>query len=150
MLPPAILLVDDDQDYLEIATRALRQERLEVEVHVARAGAEALSILGIAGAPAPTAPLNLVAAFVDLDMPGLDGWEVLRRVRADERLRRLPVVIVSSSSRPEDIRRSYDLGANSYVVKQYDPAGPGRHVARAMRYWLELNAVSPRGSRRPA
>ena len=149
MLPPAILLVDDDEDYLEIATRALRKDHLEAEVHVARAGAEALRILGLQGAPAAPPP-NLVAAFVDLNMPGLDGWEVLRRVRADARLCRLPVVILSSSSRPEDIRRSYDLGANSYVVKQYDPTGPGRHLARAMRYWLELNCVGHRTSRRPS
>ena len=118
MSPPAILLVDDDPDYLEIARRALRLERLDVEVLAARTGADALRILGLDGRDSGSAPPNLVVAFVDLDMPDLDGWDVLRRVRADERLRRLPVVIVSSSPRPEDVRRSYDLGANSYVVKR--------------------------------
>ena len=143
MSPPAILLVDDDPDYLEIARRALRLERLDVEVLAARDGADALRILGLAGSGNGATPANLVVAFLDLDMPGLDGWDVLRRVRADARLRLLPVVIVSSSPRIEDVRRSYDLGANSYVVKCYDPAGPGRYLARAARYWLELNCAGP-------
>ena len=147
---PAILLVDDDPDYLEIARRALRLERLDVEVLAARDGTDALRILGLAGPANGVTPPNLVVAFVDLDMPGLDGWDVLRRVRADDRLRRLPVVIVSSSPRSEDVRRSYDLGANSYVVKRYDPAGPGRYLARAARYWLELNCVGSGPIRRTA
>ncbi len=148
MLPPTILLVDDDEDYLEIATRALRKDRLDAEVHIARTGSDALRILGLDGGAEP-APLNLVAAFVDLNMPGLDGWELLRRVRSDERLHGLPVVIISSSARPEDVRRSYELGANSYVVKRYDPSGPGRHLVRAVRYWLELNLAGPQAVRRP-
>ena len=83
-------------------------------------------------------------------MPGVGGWELLRRIRADEQLRRVPVVILSSSSRVEDVRRSYDLGANSYVVKSYDPAGPGCYLARAARYWLELNCAGPWHAWRPA
>ncbi len=148
MLHPAILLVDDDEDYLEIATRALVKEHLDADVHVARTSAEALRFLGLDGDPAGEAPPNLVAAFVDLNMPGLDGWEVLRRVRADDRLHGLPVVIISSSARAEDVRRSYDLGANSYVVKRYEASAPGRHLARAVRYWLALNHVGPQVARR--
>ncbi len=150
MLPPAILIVDDDEDYLEIASRAIRRERLDAEVHVARTGADALRILGLEARPADGASPRVVAAFVDLNMPGVDGWEVLRRVRADERLRRLPVVMISSSARHEDIRRSYDLGANSYVVKQYGDPEPGRYLARAVRYWTELNSAAPWTWRRPA
>ena len=146
MLPPTILLVDDDEDYLEIAGRALRRDHLEAEVHVAHTGADALRLLGLDGDAAEVAPPRLAAAFVDLNMPGVDGWELLRRIRADERLRRLPVVILSSSSRAEDVRRSYDLGANSYVVKQFDSMRPGSDVARAARYWTEVNCCGPRPS----
>ena len=150
MPPPAILLVDDDEDYLEIAGRALRQAHLEAEVLVARTGAEALRLLGLDGALASVAPPRLAAAFVDLNMPDVDGWELLRRIRADGRLRRLPVVILSSSARAEDVRRSYDLGANSYVVKQFDLAQPGSDVARAARYWTEINWSGWQPSRSPA
>ena len=134
-----ILLVDDDQDFLDIAARAIQHERLPAEVRVARSGPEALEKLGIAREAPSAAPQEYAALFLDLSLPGVDGWAVLQRVRADDRLRRIPVIVVSSSSRPEDVRRSYDLGANSYVVKRYDTMGPGRYLAIAMRYWLELN-----------
>ncbi len=150
MLPPAILIVDDDEDYLEIAGRAIRRERLDTEVHMARTGADALRLLGLDGRQAELSPPHLVAVFVDLNMPVVDGWDVLRRVRADERVKRLPVVMISSSSRVEDIRRSYDFGANSYVVKRYGGAEPGRDLARAVRYWTELNCVNPMTWRRSA
>lgn len=138
MTRQTILIVDDDEDYVHIAERAVRREQLAVEVQIARSGPEALARLGIdpyaeRGADAPA------AVFLDLNLPGLDGLEVLRRVRADARLARLPVVIISSSGRPRDVSRSYDLGANSYVMKQFDPGGPGRYIVNAMRYWVELN-----------
>jgi two-component system response regulator len=148
-----ILLVDDDEDYLDIAQRAIEREHLGADVNVARSGPEALEKLGLGpgrAASQATAPTNeLAALFVDLNLPGVDGWEVLRRVRADARLHRLPVVVVSSSSRPEDVTRSYDLGANSYVVKQFDASGPGRYLARAMRYWLDLNRAAGPAPRMP-
>jgi CheY-like chemotaxis protein len=74
-------------------------------------------------------------------MPRVDGWEVLRRMRASPRTARLPVVVVSSSDRPEDIQRCYALGANSYLLKRFDPRGPGTYLAEAARYWIEMNQV---------
>jgi CheY-like chemotaxis protein len=142
MTRPTILLVDDDADYLEIATRAVEKERLPAHLRVVRTGEDALRALGLAGSDATRPPPTLVAAFVDLNMPGVDGWEILRRVRSDARLRQLPVVIVSSSAHRDDVRRSYEMGANSYFVKGYDPTGPGRDLARAMRYWIESNRVA--------
>lgn len=142
MTKPVILLVDDDDDFLHIADRAIRREQVRARVHVVRNGDEALRFLGLAnGGEGGGPPANLVAVFLDLDMPVVSGWDVLDRVRGDARTRELPVVIVSSSARREDVRRSYDLGANSYVVKRIDPAGPGRYLARAIRYWSELNRV---------
>jgi two-component system response regulator len=73
----------------------------------------------------------------------VDGWEVLTRMRASPRTARVPVVIVSGSDRPEDIRRSYALGANSYLLKRFDPRGPGTYLAEAARYWIEMNQVTP-------
>lgn len=134
-----ILLVDDDDDYLAIVKRAIQNEHLAADVIVARSGTEALERLGLLSGRAASPDKEFAVLFVDLNLPGVDGSEVLRRVRADERLRRLPVVIVSSSSRAEDVTRCYDLGANSYVVKRFDSSGPGRYVARAMNYWLDLN-----------
>jgi two-component system response regulator len=135
----AILLVDDDEDFLDIAKRAIEHEQLGATVSVARSGFEALNKLGLTSGETAGPAKEFAALFVDLNLPGVDGWEVLRRVRADTQLHRLPVVVVSSSAQAGDVGRSYDLGANSYVVKQYDPSGPGRYLARAMRYWLELN-----------
>ncbi len=138
MIPHSILIVDDDKDFVQIAERAVRLEHLDVEVQVARDGKEALARLGI-GEEESVERSTPAAVFLDLNLPGIEGLEVLRRVRADERLSCLPVVIVSSSARGRDISRSYALGANSYVVKRFDSTGPGRYIARAMRYWLELN-----------
>ena len=148
MTRPTILLVDDDEDYVNIAERAIQREKLSVNIEIARSGTEALEKLGI-DADGAVEAVPLAAVFLDLNLPGIDGLEVLRRVRASARLSRLPVVIVSSSARARDVMRCYDLGANSYVVKQFDPAGPGRYIAHAMRYWLELNhPPDPRTSTR--
>jgi CheY-like chemotaxis protein len=138
---PVVLLVDDDEDYLLIAGRAIEREEVRADIRVLKSGQEVLAYLGLDGSETDARPPNLVAAFVDLNLPGVNGWELLRRIRADERLRELPVIVVSSSARASDVRRSYDLGANSYVVKRYDPSGPGRYLARAIRYWTELNCV---------
>ena len=143
MKDPLVLLVDDDEDFLHIARRAIRREQFPVDVRTMGSGAEALRFLGLAanghGTPPPP---NLVVAFVDLDMPFVTGWEVLRWVRQNVETHDLPVVMVSSSARTLDVRHSYDLGANSYLVKQFDPTEPGHFLARAIRYWCELNRVA--------
>lgn len=150
-MEPLVLLVDDDEDFLHIARRALRRDPVNAEVRLLPGGAEALRALGLAGDGGPSEPPgNLVALFLDLDMPRVSGWEILGRVREDARTRDLPVVVVSSSAHVDDVRRSYELGANSYVVKQYDPVGPGRYLTRAIRYWVELNRVCGRAPGGPA
>ena len=143
-----ILLVDDDPDYVDIVERAVEHEQLQANVTVARSGPEALEKLGLTKSKTDGARPEYAAWFVDLNLPGLDGWEVLRRVRADVELRQLPVIVVSSSARITDVNRSYDLGANSYVVKRYDPRGPGRYLAQAMQYWLDLNRAASLAARK--
>jgi len=135
---PIILLVDDDEGHLMVAQRAITRAQLDVDVHVAHTGREALHELGLenGGLSAETMP---VLVMLDLSMPGVSGWDVLRRLRQDVRGKQIPVVVVSSSGRPEDVKRSYELGANSYLVKRYETVRPGGYVADAARYWLELN-----------
>ncbi len=135
---PMILLVDDDDGHLMIAQRAIRRSALDVEVHVAHTGQEALQELGLADEPANGHPLlQPVLVMLDLSMPGVSGWDVLRRIRT--RHRNVPVVVVSSSGRPDEVRRSYEMGANSYLVKRYEADRPGGYLADAARYWVELN-----------
>ena len=141
-LLPSILLVDDDDDYLFVALRAIERTRLRAEVRVARSGTEALALLGLEPeVTAPPAPARIVVVMLDLRMPGADGLEVLRRMHESDRTRTIPVVVVSSSDRPDDVRQSYDLGANSYVVKRFLVGPPGAYVAETARYWVEMNEL---------
>jgi len=137
---PGILLVDDDEDYLFVARRAIERAKLNADVRVTRDGDEALRVLGLLpGGVEPARPHTVVVVMLDLRMPGLGGLDVLRQIRANERTRELPVVVVSTSSKPDEVARSYELGANSFVVKQMDQDSPGAYVAEAARYWVELN-----------
>lgn len=132
-----IVLVEDDGNDLAVALRAFRRGRLEERVQVLRDGAAALEYLRDVAHDPGVAPPKVV--FLDLKMPKVDGLSVLRELRSDERTRRIPVVVVSSSDRDSDVREAYRLGANSYLVKRFDPARPGEYLVDAARYWLELN-----------
>ena len=112
MTDKTILLVEDDPNDLLLTQRALADIRVANRVEVARDGAEALDRLLGSGKWRDNA-LNPVVVLLDLGLPKIAGLEVLRRLRADERTRRLPVVVLTSSSEECDLVRSYDLGANS-------------------------------------
>lgn len=140
---PAILLVEDDRDEVAVALRALERSGVDAAISVARDGFEALEVLGLESDRVPAALPRVV--FLDLKMSRVDGWEVLRRMRADPRTSDVPVVVISSSDRRADIERSYALGANSFLVKRFDRAKPGSYVADAARYWLELNCTPQEG-----
>jgi two-component system response regulator len=137
---PVLLLIEDDVDHVDVITRALRKAGVAAEVRVVRDGQEAIDTLGLDGPSRDSGALPRVV-FLDLKMPRVDGWEVLRRLRSSPRTARLPVVVVSGSDRREDIERSYALGANSYLLKRFDPRGPGTYLAEAARYWIEMNRV---------
>jgi len=135
---PLLLLVDDNSDDVSIALRAIGRAGLPVEVQTRRNGREALEALHLYDG-ADGEPLRPRVIFLDLRMPQVDGFEVLRRLRRAAPTRDIPVVVISSSQRPEDVRRSYELGANSYLVKRIDPREPGAWLAEAARYWIQLN-----------
>ena len=134
-----ILLVEDDPNDELLARRALRKVGARVEVVVARDGAEALEYLFATGAYAERPPDLPRLVLLDLKIPKVDGIEVLRRLRAEDRTRTLPVVILTSSSEPRDITSGYASGANSYVRKPVDAIEFGEAVSRVVAYWLQLN-----------
>jgi len=136
---PRVVLVDDDENYLLVAQRALRRAGVPAAIETARDGAELFHHLGLNGDDDRPTLDNLAVILLDLNMPVLDGWEVLRRLRADRRTHRVPIVIISTSDRPQDVQKSYELGANSFVVKRFESKDPGGYLAETARYWVELN-----------
>jgi CheY-like chemotaxis protein len=141
-----IVLVDDDRDDIEVALRAARREQLPVVITVFHDGREVLDALGVDGngnGGGMPPRLRPHAIFLDLRMPRIDGWEVLRRIRASPHTRDIPVIVQSWTTRPEDIERCYALGANSFVAKCLTPGNPGYYFADAVRYWVELNRTAP-------
>ena len=142
-----ILLVEDNPDDEALTRRALAKNNIQNEVRVARDGAEALEILLGTGAHAGH-PLAPEVVLLDLKLPKVDGLEVLRRIRADERTRLLPVVILTSSREERDMVSGYGLGANSYIRKPVDFGQFVVAVRQLGLYWLVLNGPPP--PRRPA
>lgn len=139
-----ILLVEDNPDDQALTLRALRKNNIKNEVIVARDGVEALDFLFGTGTYAGR-DLSLMpqVTLLDLKLPKVDGLEVLRRVRADERTRLLPVVILTSSNEDRDRIDGYSLGANSYVRKPVDFAEFIEAVKSLGLYWLILNQGPP-------
>jgi two-component system response regulator len=143
-----ILLVEDDPDDEALTLRALRKNNIANEVVVARDGAEALDYLFAAGAHAgrdTSAGPQIV--LLDLKLPKVNGLEVLRRLRADERTRLLPVVILTSSKEDQDIINGYSLGANSYICKPVEFEQFREATRQLGLYWLVLNIPPPDAKR---
>jgi two-component system, response regulator len=132
-----ILLIEDNQDDEELTIRALRKNQIQNEITVARDGAEAVSLLFSDGAQRPHIVL------LDLNLPKLNGFEVLKRIRADERTALLPVVVFTSSKEDEDIVDSYALGANGYVRKPVEFQQFMETIKALGIYWLALNEPPP-------
>jgi len=139
-----ILLVEDNPRDEALTLRALKKSNIVNDVVVARDGVEALDYLFGTGAHAGRDTSDMPQlVLLDLKLPKVDGLQVLRRMRGDERTRRLPVVVFTSSSEEEDLINSYNLGANSYVRKPVD----FEHFLEAAKqlglYWLVLNLIAP-------
>jgi CheY-like chemotaxis protein len=140
MSEPFILLVEDSASDEALALRALRGASAPHCVLVVRDGAEALDFLfgrGSHARRAPSEPPKVV--LLDLNLPKIGGLEVLREIRADERFRNLPVVILTSSQEESDVLRGYNLGANSYIVKPLDFTQYTSAIRELGLYWLRLN-----------
>ena len=135
-----ILLVEDNPHDEELTLRALRKRNLADEIVVVRDGAEALDYLAATGGHAGRDPDDRPdVVLLDLKLPKVDGLEVLGRLRADERTRLLPVVVLTSSDEQCDVTESYREGANSYVRKPVEFERFSEAVATVGLYWLLLN-----------
>ncbi len=144
--PVDILYAEDSATDAEVTLRALRKVNLGNNLIWVKDGQEALDVLhgrgGYAGQPLAAPRL----ALLDLKMPKVDGLEVLKEIRATESLRRLPVVMLTSSAEEADLVRSYQLGVNSYIVKPVDFTRLSDEVARLGYYWVLMNRQPGMGS----
>ncbi len=139
-----ILLIEDNPDDQALTLRALKKNNIGNRIVIRQDGAEALDFLFCQGADAGRDPHDKPQVILlDLKLPKIDGLEVLRRVRADERTRLLPVVILTSSNEEQDMIRGYGYGANSYVRKPIDFNEFVEAVHQLGLYWLLLNEPPP-------
>lgn len=137
----SILLVEDNPDDVLLTLRAFKRALVANPIQVVNDGEEALAyLLGEAGKEPPQLPAVIL---LDLNLPKIDGLTVLRRLRADERTRRLPVVVLTSSREERDIVGSYNLGANSFVRKPVDFDQFVEAARQLGLYWLMLNQPPP-------
>ena len=138
-----ILLAEDSAQDIELTLNALAEHNITNSVTVARDGAEALDYLCKRGKFAGRANGNPVLLLLDLKMPKVDGLEVLRAVKADPRLRTIPVVVLTSSREEQDVVRSYELGVNAYVVKPVEFDKFLRAVRDLGLFWMLVNEPPP-------
>jgi two-component system response regulator len=145
MSKKTILLVEDNSNDEFLTLRALKKYNVANDVIVTRDGAEALDYLFGTGAHQGRAVNELpVVMLLDLKLPKIDGLEVLRRVRADDRTKLMPVVVLTSSNEDRDVISSYKLGTNSYVQKPVDFSSFVDAVGQLGLYWLMLNEPVPK------
>jgi two-component system response regulator len=134
-----ILLVEDNPNDVELTLHAFRKHNLANRIHVARDGAEALDFLFCRDTYQDRDPVIPRVILLDLKLPKVDGLEVLRQLRADERTRLMPVVVMTSSRQESDVVEAYKLGINSYIVKPVDFEQFTESVRQIGYYWLLLN-----------
>ena len=137
-----ILLVEDNPDDVALTQRALRSQNVKNELVVAKDGVEALAYL-FGDANQPAAEELPAVILLDLKLPRVNGMEVLQRIRANERTKLLPVVILTSSDEERDVIDGYSLGANSYVRKPVDFVEFTEATKQLGLYWLLMNRAPP-------
>jgi CheY-like chemotaxis protein len=142
---PAILLAQDNPNDVELTIEALDRHHLANRVTVAHDGVEAMEYLRREGAFSEREPGDPAVVLLDIKMPRKDGLAVLREIRGDSALRRLPVVILTSSRQEQDLITSYDLGVNAYVVKPVDFLGFIEAVEHLGVFWALINERPPNG-----
>jgi CheY-like chemotaxis protein len=140
LAPVQILLVEDNPQDIEITRRALERGRVMNELTVARDGQEALDILFGRVEGEETKP-GLI--LLDLNLPKVGGLEVLEKIKADPKLKRIPIVVLTVSTREEDIVRSYDLGVNTFITKPVRFEDFIKAVATIEEYWIVIATLPP-------
>jgi CheY-like chemotaxis protein len=143
-----ILLVEDDPRDLELTLTALEESKLANEVVVARDGEQALDYLYCRGEFTNRPNDNPAVLLLDLKLPKVDGLEVLQKIRADDRLKLIPVVVLTSSKEEKDMMRSYTLGVNAYVVKPVDFHEFINAVKELSMFWALINEPPPGSMRK--
>jgi CheY-like chemotaxis protein len=139
-----ILLVEDTMDDELLTVRAFKHVGMDAQVTVARDGVEALAYLFGTGDGGPAAPATLPSVvLLDLNLPRVGGFDVLRRIRQDPRTKLIPVVVLTSSNQEEDLSRSYSLGANGYVRKPVASVEFAEAVKHLGLFWLRVNQPPP-------
>ena len=140
-----ILLVEDNPSDVGLTKRALDKSAITNKLVVAEDGQEALDYVFCSGAHSARNIADMpVLVLLDLKLPRIDGMEVLRRIRADPRTRRIPVVILTSSSEEQDVAAGYDLGTNSYIRKPVDFRQFAEVIKQVGLYWLVTNISPPK------
>ncbi len=140
-----ILLVEDNPDDVRLTQRAFQQNKITNDLVVMYDGVAALDYLRKQSAAKSDGPCTIPAVILlDLKLPRMDGLELLKRIRADDRLKRIPVVVLTSSKEDRDILESYDVGANSYIRKPVDFEQFNEAVRQLGLYWLLLNEPPPK------
>ncbi len=138
-----ILLAEDSADDQALILRSLKKKNISNPVFVANDGVEALDYLFGTGTRADDGPIRPSVVLLDMKMPRLGGLDVLERIRKEPATCNIPVVILTSSDEEQDMLRSYDLGANSYVRKPIDFAEFAEAVGKLGLYWVLLNEPAP-------
>jgi two-component system response regulator len=135
-----ILLIEDNPDDVELTLHAFRKNRISNRMHVVRDGEEGLDfVFGRGKYAARTTDLPPRVILLDLKLPKVDGMEVLRKIKGDERTKSIPVVVLTSSRQEQDLLESYQLGVNSYIRKPVDFEQFTEAVQQLGMYWLLLN-----------
>ena len=140
--PVQILLVEDNPGDIRLTIEALNEGKVTNSLHVARDGAEALAFLRREGAYADTPRPDVI--LLDLNLPRMDGRDVLAAVKVDENLRRIPVVVLTTSEAEQDILKAYNLNANCYVTKPLDLDQFIRVIKTIEDFWLTIVKLPPR------
>ncbi len=134
-----ILLIEDNPDHVELILKALRGNNLLNEVHVVASGEEAIDFVYQRGGYANVARPGLI--LLDIKLAGMDGIEFLRRIKADPKLKPIPVVMLTTSAGEKEIAESYNCGANSYIVKPVDFERFVKVIKELKLYWMVVNSL---------
>ncbi|MCP4746500.1 MAG: response regulator [Desulfobacteraceae bacterium] len=141
--PANVLLVEDNEDDIELTLEALKESKLHMKIHVVTDGISAMAFLRRDGEHSDKPRPDLI--FLDLNLPLMDGREVLKQIKADQNLASIPVVVLTTSEDEEDILKAYELHANCYVTKPVDFIKFSELIKQIEGFWLQLVKLPHKG-----